>query len=89
MFAAEQLLQALTYEELFYTLKSMQDDDCSIDDFLGSEIAEDFMYMLDVYDLIFITSDGRVLLTPKGNKVLQYLNTSVGLGSIKQKNHVD
>lgn len=85
MHAAEQILQSLTYDELYYTLKSMQDEDCNIDDFLGSEMAENFMYMLDVYDLIFIASDGRALLTPKGNKVLQYLDLAVGLNKIKKE----
>lgn len=48
MYAAEQLFQALTYEELYYTLKGIVDNDCYIDEFLDNEILEDFLYMLDI-----------------------------------------
>ena len=85
MYAAEQILQSMTYDELYYTLKSIQDEDCCVDDFLGNDIMEDFMYMLDVYDLTFIASDDRVLLTSKGSRVLQYLESVTGICIHKNK----
>ena len=85
MYAAEQILQSMTYDELYYTLKSIQDEDCYLDDFLGNEVLEDFMYMLDVYDLTFIASDDRVLLTVKGSRVLQYLESIIGTHIHKSK----
>jgi hypothetical protein len=85
MYAAEQLFQALTYEELYYTLKSIVENDCYIDEFLDSEILEDFLYMLDTYDITYIASDDRVLLTSKGEKVLQYISTIVELEDFSNK----
>jgi hypothetical protein len=79
MYAAEQLFQALTYEELYYTLRSIVDNDCYIDEFLDNELLEDFLYMLDVYDITYIASDDRVLLTSKGEKILQYISNIVEL----------
>jgi hypothetical protein len=79
MYAAEQLFQALTYEELYYTLRSLVDNDCYIDEFLDNELLEDFLYMLDVYDITYIASDDRVLLTSKGEKILQYISNIVEL----------
>ena len=85
MYAAEQLFQGLTYEELYYTLKSILENDCYIDEFLDSEILEDFLYMLDTYDITYIASDDRVLLTNKGEKVLQYIARIVELESFSNK----
>ena len=85
MYAAEQLFQGLTYEELYYTLKSILENDCYIDEFLDNEILEDFLYMLDVYDITYIASDDRVLLTNKGEKVLQHIARIVELESFSNK----
>lgn len=85
MYAAEQLFQSLTYEELYYTLKSILENDCYIDEFLDNEILEDFLYMLDVYDITYIASDDRVLLTSKGEKVLQHIARIVELESFSNK----
>lgn len=85
MYAAEQLFNSLTYEDLFYTLKNFSEEDCYLQDFLVSSMCEDFLYMLDVYDLIFIASDDRILLTSKGEKVLQYVSNSVELEKYSSK----
>ena len=79
MYAAEQLLQTLSYDELYYTLRSIVDDDNYLDDFLDNQLLEDFLYMLEVYDIVFIASDDRVLLTQKGEKILQYIGQIVEL----------
>lgn len=85
MHSAEQLLHALSYEELYDTLKCIADEDSHLVDYLTSDLAEDFLYMLEVYDLVWIASDDRVLLTPKGEKVLQYVASIVELSKKSKK----
>lgn len=85
MFAAEKILQALTYEELYYTLKSIVDEDCYLAEFLDNEVLEDFLYLLEVYDIVFIASDERVLLTNKGERVLQHVARAVELTKINKR----
>lgn len=84
MYSAEQILQALSYEELYDTLKSIVNEDCYLVDYITCELAGDFMYMLELYDLIWFASDDRIMLTPKGEKVLLYITQVVEL-SKKQK----
>lgn len=79
MYTAEQIFESLTYEELYWTLKSIVDEDCWVDDVINNETTEDFFYILDVYDLIFLSSDNRILLTPKGEKILQIISNKVEL----------
>ena len=71
--SAEQIFQALSYQELYDTLKSIVDEDCYLVDYITCDLAGDFMYVLEVYDLIWIASDDRILLTSKGEKVLHYV----------------
>lgn len=84
MYSAEQILQALSYQELYDTLRSIANEDCYLVDYITCDVAGDFMYMLEVYDLIWIASDDRILLTNKGEKVLHYVAHVVEL-SKKQK----
>lgn len=77
MYAAEQLFDVLTYEDLYYTLKGVLEEDVYLSEYLEDDLLQDFLYMLDVYGLIYISSDDRVLLTPKGEKVLQYVFSTV------------
>jgi hypothetical protein len=79
MYAAEHILDSLTYEDLYYTLKSTIEEDLYLKDHLGDNLVEDFLYMLDVCDLIYISSDDRILLTGKGEKTLQYIGPKVEL----------
>ena len=85
MYAAEQLLRALSYDELYYTLRSIVDDDNYLDEFLDNDLLGDFLYMLEVYDIVFISSDDRVLLTQKGEKILQYIGQIVELTKTSAK----
>lgn len=85
MYSAEQIFNSLTYEELYYTLKSIAGEDCMLGDFLDNESLEDFLYILDIHDLTYIASDERVLLTPKGEKVLQYVGKIVELDKFSHK----
>jgi hypothetical protein len=85
MYAAEQLLQTLSYDELYYTLRSIVDEDNYLDEFLDNDLLGDFLYMLEVYNIIFIASDDRVLLTQKGEKILQYIGQIVELTKTSAK----
>ena len=53
--------------------------------FLEDSISEDFLYLLEIYDIIFIASDDRILLTPKGEKILQYIGQFVDLNKSSVK----
>lgn len=85
MYAAEQIFQDLTYEELYYTLLSITEEDSYFYDFLEDSVLEDFLYLLELYDLIFIASDDRILLTPKGEKILQFIGQYVDLNKSSTK----
>jgi len=77
MYAAEQLFNSLTYGEIYYTLRTIAYDDCYLAEFFEDNLLEDFLYLLDMYDIVYIASDDRILLTQKGNKLFQYLGQSV------------
>ncbi|MEY5134962.1 MAG: hypothetical protein RL709_663 [Pseudomonadota bacterium] len=79
MYSAEQIFQELSYNDLWNTLKSIVDEDNYLVDYLVSDLAGDFIYMLEVYNLVWIASDDRILLTGKGEKVLQNLIIPVEL----------
>lgn len=73
MYKAEQLFDTLSYEEIYYTLRSITESDCYLAEFLDDHLLEEFLYLLELYDIVFIASDDRVLLTQKGEKLLQHL----------------
>jgi hypothetical protein len=79
MYGSEQLFQQLSYEDLYLTLKSIIDEDTSLIDCIVDEVAGDFIYLLEVYGLVWLSSDDRILLTTKGEKVLQHLIIPVEL----------
>jgi|688.fasta_scaffold168902_2 hypothetical protein len=79
MYTAEQIFQTLTYEDLYYTLRSIADEDSYFQEFLENQTLEDFLYLLELYDIVFIASDERILLSQKGEKVLQYISQLVDL----------
>ena len=85
MYAAEQLFQSLTYEEIYYTLRTISYEDCYLSEFFDDRTLEDFLYLLELYDIIFIASDERVLLTQKGNKLFQHLGHAVELNKYQYK----
>ena len=85
MYAAEDIFETLTYEELYYTLKGIIEEDYYLEDFLKTQTLEDFLYLLDLYDITFIASDDRILLTNKGEKILQYITSIVDLNHFSSK----
>ena len=85
MYSAEQIFQSLSYQELYDTLKSITDEDCYLVDYITCDLAGDFIYLLEVYDLIWIASDDRILLTNKGEKVLHYIIPIVELSKKPKK----
>lgn len=79
MLYRDKVFQSITYEELYYTLLSIVNNDCYLEEFLSNDLLEELIYHLDVYDVVYIASDDRLLLTSKGEKLLQYLITAVEL----------
>ena len=70
MYVAEQLLKNLTYKELYLTLRGIADEDFYLDDALIDELLGEFIYLLEMYNIVYLTSDGRVVLTPKGESFI-------------------
>ena len=77
MYSSEQIFDSITYKDLYYTLRLIQDEDCTEKNLVKDELTEGFIYMLEVYELIYIMSNGRILLSPKGAKVLEYVSFKV------------
>lgn len=59
--------------ELCFALSSILNEDCYIQDFFENETLEMFLELLEAYDVLYIASDDRVLLTPYGERFLQNL----------------
>ena len=72
----------LTSYQLYYTLKGIYDNDCYLEEFLEEDILEYFLTIMLDYNVIFIASDDRVLLTNEGEKLLQKLTFLVELSNI-------
>ena len=81
----EQIASYISYRDLYLTLKSIIQEDVYLDDCLYHEKSEEIIYMLESYDLVWITSDGRLLITSKGEKVFSYLTTSVAFSKNSDK----
>jgi hypothetical protein len=77
--------KAFTSHNLYYTLKTISQEDCYLQEFLDSDALEEFLYALDVYDVIHIASDDRILLTSRGEKLFQYLFFDVEIEKSKDK----
>ena len=82
---AEQLFNHISYKEMYLTLKSITEEDVYLDDCFYAGNVEEFVYLLEMYDLIWITSDGRLLITQKGGKVFDHLIKSVALSKNCEK----
>lgn len=61
----------LTYSQLFFLLREIADNDCYLVDFLVDDFLDETLYLLDLYNIIFLASDDRILLTIKGWNILQ------------------
>ncbi|MFZ9876773.1 MAG: hypothetical protein ACO3EY_06940, partial [Candidatus Nanopelagicales bacterium] len=55
------------------------------EEFLDSQTLEDFLYLLEMYEIVFLASDGRVLLTNKGERILQYVGLVVEMDKFGYK----
>jgi hypothetical protein len=67
------LLSALTDYEIYYTLKTVIDNDCYLNEVEGDDNLEKFFEFLLYYDIIWLTSDKRFLLTNRGENFLHEL----------------
>jgi hypothetical protein len=83
MYAAEQILNKLSYKDISYTLRFILDEDCYFCDFDDDRLTQDMIYLLGLYGLLYIASDQRIILTPKGMEILRY--TSFAVESSKKR----
>lgn len=70
------MFENLTQKELQATLQSIIENDYYVEDFdTKSLVLRDFLYVLHMYNLVYVTTtEKRVLLTPQGEKLLQQMN---------------
>lgn len=85
MYITEKIFDSLTYEELYLTLKLVLNEDIFLEEVEEDPRLDDFFYLLDVYDLVFVSSDDRILLTQKGEKIFQYLFQIVEIDKLSHK----
>ena len=71
----------LKEKELLFILKAIAEEDCAQEDFFGNGLLEDFLTVLTSYNLVYEASDQRVLLTLKGQKLLENLTSIVDFDS--------
>jgi len=69
----------LKEEDIYYVLTNLLNNDCYIQDFWEEPILDMFVELLETYNLVYIASDDRVLLTPSGEKTLQNIARNVDL----------
>ena len=79
MYSGERLFETLTYEELYCTLRVIAHEDCYLSEWIETSIMEDFLFTMEHYEIVFVASDDRVLLTQRGEKILQYISQKVDL----------
>lgn len=72
---AEETIKLLGEKNLQATLSNILNDDFYEKDFLTSKTLISFLYTLEIYDLVFVTENSRVLLTQCGEKTLYKLNS--------------
>lgn len=74
IYMAEKMLESMSKEDLYHTLFGIAEEDYYAKDFQATETTDNFLYMLEIYELVFVASNGRILLTPKGQKMLLKLD---------------
>jgi hypothetical protein len=71
-----EVLEILSDKQIFWTLKTIIDNDCYTTEFLDTPVLETFLSLLLFYNLVWITSDDRVLLTDYGSKLFHEITLS-------------
>ena len=68
------LLSKISEKEMYEILKSILHEDCYASDFMEDDFSDNFLHMLETYNIAFVASDERVLLTSAGQKLLFILS---------------
>lgn len=76
MTLAERILARASYKDLYLALKAITEEDIYVKD-CNTDYSETLIYSLYMHDLIWLTSDDRILLTLKGEKLFYYLISAV------------
>ena len=85
MYTVQDLFDILTDEEIYYTLRPLVQEDCYVDEFADGELLESFLNFILMCEVVWIASDERVLLTEKGERVLNFVAKTVELDSKSTK----
>lgn len=72
---AEETIKLLGEKNLQATLSHILNEDFYEIDFLTTKTLISFLYTLELYDLVFVAENSRVLLTQCGEKTLYKLNS--------------
>lgn len=79
MYTLEDVFAILTYEEIYFIFSDIIENDCYVEECYTSDEYEQFYQFLIDANLVWTTSDDRLLLTPLGEKVLQTVSKYVEL----------
>ncbi len=77
MYRIEELFKKMSAKDMQITLSGFLNEDYYLKDFSKTKLLQDFLYMLELYNLVFVASNKRILLTPDGQKMLQQLTSSL------------
>jgi hypothetical protein len=92
VFTFSELLNILSDEQIYFTFKTIIDEDCYVHEFNDGETLQTFLEFMVYYDLAWISSDKRVLLTSKGEKMFQQIAMFVEInqkpGKIKKNKNL-
>lgn len=70
----DKYFEKFSRKALFKILQKFTTEDLYLEDFLFNETLEDLAIILECWNLVFLASDRRFLLTNKGEKLLVKLN---------------
>lgn len=80
-----EFLKVMSQEKVYFTFKAIIDNDCYYQEFCDSEVLETFLSFMLQYGFVWIASDNRVLLTDKGNLLIQYIDSTVDFSKKSSK----
>ena len=71
--------------QLYHALKFIEEDDCEVSEFFYSEPLKEFLAIIYYADLVWVTSDGRVMNTERGKQLLELLTNTVEIDKKPRK----
>lgn len=69
----------VSYKDLYTALKTIIEEDVYLNDCLQDRELDELVYVLELRDLIWLASDGRLIVTQKGLTVFNFLVLPVAI----------